>query len=298
MRKPSRKPRKHYGPFVLAAIAYSTGVIAFSFWGYFQQRTHFLEADTRLLTNATHATEQILGNVFIACAVQTETPYEIGYAANQANLNRFATDGHFDLLGAIGHKGTKAWTLIAGGEQTNTHTASVSDLHDLLRTHLTATVQALADSGTNGIQIKTMEVGEYKQLRIAIRYQALGVDTGYATFAAHNIRHVLPLRSALILRAVTIGLFLHIMAIPLIVLFNRAQAKTAQATEALNAQLQQDAIKQKAREAELEDAIHDLERFNAVATGRENRIIQLKCEVNTLLAQEDRKNRYAVDAEE
>ena len=49
---------------------------------------------------------------------------------------------------------------------------------------------------------------------------------------------------------------------------------------------------QKIREAELEDAIRDLERFNAITLGREDRIIGLKAEVNTLLEQMKRKKRY------
>ena len=287
--------RKYYVPFFLAVVVYIAGVVAFSFWSYRQQRIHLFAEDDQLLINATHATEQILGALFIACAVETETPYEIGYAANQANLNRFANDCQFDLLGALGRKGLKTWTLIAGGKYNQAQTSDTSVLHALLHANLSASVEALADSGDRSIQMQTLEVGEYGELRIAIRYHAIGTHTGYVILAAHSTREVAQHTDALILRTVAIALFLHIMAFPLIALFNRAHAKTTKETANLNIELQQDVIRKKAREAELEDAILDLERFNAVALGRENRIIELKGEVNTLLEQEDRKKRYAVD---
>lgn len=295
MSVPPVTKRKYYVLFVLAAVIYTAGVVAFSFWSYLQQCSHLLAEDDQTLINATHATEQILGSLFIACAVETETPYEIGYAANQANLNRFANNCQFDLLGALGHKGSKTWTLIAGGKQKKTHTPDASDLHDLLQANLSAAVKALADSGDSPIQMHTLEVEEYGKLRIAIHYHAISTDKGYAVLVAHSTHDVDQHIDALILRTVAIALFLHIMAFPLIILFNRAHAKTTEETENLNIELQQDVIRQKAREAELEDAILDLERFNAVALGRENRIIELKGEVNILLAQDNRQKRYTVD---
>ncbi len=295
MSVPPVTKRKYYVPFVLAAVIYTAGVVAFSFWSYRQQRNHLLAEDDQALINATHATEQILGSLFIACAVETETPYKIGYAENQANLNRFANDCQFDLLGALGHKGSKIWTLIAGGKPNKIHSPDASGLHDLLHTNLSATVKALSDSEDRPVQMQTLEIGEYGQLRIAIRYHTIGAGTGYAVLVAHSTRDMAQHMDALVLRTVAIALFLHIMAFPLIVLFNRAHAKTTKETEAHNIELQQDVIRQKTREAELEDAILDLERFNAVALGRENRIIELKGEVNTLLEQGNRQKRYTVD---
>jgi len=49
------------------------------------------------------------------------------------------------------------------------------------------------------------------------------------------------------------------------------------------------------QDAELKDAMDDLKRFNALAAGRETRIIELKTEVNALLAQQDKAKRYNVE---
>jgi septal ring factor EnvC (AmiA/AmiB activator) len=82
------------------------------------------------------------------------------------------------------------------------------------------------------------------------------------------------------------------MAGLLITLYHRAQSKASQQMEELNSQLQNDCQKLKVRETELKEAIRDLERFNTVSVGRENRIIELKNEVNALLEEMNRTQRY------
>lgn len=282
--------RKRYGPFVLAAAIYTAGVVAFSVWLYFQQRTNLLTQVDQALLNATHATEQILGGIFIECAVETETVYELGYASNREKLNRFARDCQLDALGALGHKSTKTWPLIAGGRFTeNIHA------QELLQSKVSTIVQKLAASKGKQIQMQTVRIEGGEELRLAIRYHANSDGTGYALMVARNTSNVNHLIHALAMRTMATGIFLHAMALPLILLYNRTKTKAARIMAELNAQLQQDVIQQKTREAELEDAIQDLERFNAVAIGREHRIIELKAEVNTLLEQMKRKKRYNID---
>jgi len=289
MSKPIGK-RKRYGPFVLAAAIYTTGVVAFSAWSYFQQRTNLLTQVDQALLNATHATEQILGGIFIECAVETETVYELGYASNREKLNRFAGDCQLDIVGAIGHKSTKIWPLIAGGRFTeNIHA------QELLQSKVSSLVRKLAASKGKQIEMQTVQIEGGEELRLAIRYHASSADTGYALMVARSTSDVNHLIHALAMRTMATGIFLYAMALPLILLYNRTQTKAARIMAELNAQLQQDVTQQKAREAELEDAIHDLERFNAVAIGREHRIIDLKAEVNTLLEQMKRKKRYNID---
>lgn len=295
MSETTKKKRKGYGAFTLAAIAYMVGVIAFSIWSYFQQRTSLIEQIDQSLVNATHATEQILGHVFLACAVETETPQELGYAASQDNLNRFANDCHYEILGAIGHKGGKTWELIHSDGQNGILATDTPRFHDLFHSKLFSIGQPLASAGNDSILIQTVEFEKYGELRIAIRYRPISADSGYSILVARSTRNLNQLTRALAIRIVAIGVFLFAMAFPLIVLYNRIQIKSAQKTDELNAQLQQDFIELKEREAELEDAIHDLERFNNVAVGRENRIIELKAEVNTLLEQMNRQKRYNID---
>lgn len=87
-------------------------------------------------------------------------------------------------------------------------------------------------------------------------------------------------------------LFLLAMAFPLIVSYHRAKVSSINDMAELNRKLEQDCRKLRKRETELEQAIQDLERFNALATGREERIMELKSEVNNLLREMDRPNRY------
>ncbi len=292
MNETTGSKQKGYGPFALAATIYTAGVIAFSVWSYFQQRTNLLAQVDRSLVNATYATEQILGNIFIVCAVETETTCELGYVANQENLNHFANDCHFDILGAVGRKGAKIWELIAGGAENENGPAGSSCLHDPLCPELSSLVRPVASFERKSVQMQTVRLGKCGELRIALRYHPISTDTGYFILVARNTHDVNDLIHALAIRTVGIGTFLLAMAFPLILLYNRARTKTARETAELNARLQQDVNKRKEREAELEDAIQDLERFNNVAVGRETRIIELKAEVNTLLKQMDLQKRY------
>lgn len=284
--------RKGYGLFALAAAIYTTGVIAFSLGSYFQQSNNLLEQVDLALLNATHATEQILGKIFLECAVETETVYELGYASNREKLNRFAGECRFDILGAVAHKNSRTWPLIEGGRPSEIAPAKNSSLPKKLQAKISADVLELAQSKSEQVRIQTVSTKAYGTLRLAIRYYATSADTGYAVIVARNTHNLSQLLRTLSIRIMTAGIFLHVMAFPLILLYNRTRTKTAKKMARFNAQLQQDAVIQKAREVELEDAIHDLERFNSVALGREHRITELKAEVNTLLKQMKRQNRY------
>lgn len=295
MSKVPRKKQNGYGLFILAAAIYTAGVIAFSIWSFFLQRSNLLEQVDQSLINATHATEQILGSVFIECAVEAETVYKLGYAANQQHLDRFAGDCQFERLGAIGLKKGTTWKLIAGSKYDRTVFGDPSLFLNLSGSILSSSIQKLARSENETVWIQTMTTGENEERRIAVRYHSLGTEKGYALLVARSTHDVKQLIHALAIRTAAIALFLHVMACPLILLYSRTQKKAAQKAAGLNIRLQQDFAKQKEREAELEDAIHDLERFNNVTVGREGRIIELKAEVNTLLKQMERPNRYSTD---
>jgi hypothetical protein len=284
-----------YGLFALAAAIYATGVVTFSAWSYFQHRSIAFAQIDQVLINATHATEQILGSIFIECAVETETFHEFGYAANQAELSRFSKACYLDAAGAAARKGTNVWSIITGPEYGENIPADDIHFKDPLNPSLSSIVQQLAHSKTEHIRVQNILHEKHGRLRIAIRYHAISDDAGYALVAAQNIDYVDDLMRDQIIHKVSIGLFLLIMAFPLIALYNRAQTTASRKMEELNTQLKQDFIKLKERETELEDAIRDLERFNAVAVGRESRIIDLKGEVNTLLEQMKRQKRYNID---
>ena len=284
--------QRGYGLFVVAAAIYTAGVVAFSGWSYLRHRADLHAQVDQSLINATYATEQVLGGIFLECAVETETVHEMGYVANQAKLNSLADDCRFDALGAVGRNGTNLWVLVAGGKQNGFIPSGTLHFQDPLPPEPAAIALETATSGDGCIQIKTMQVEGYGELRIAVRYHATSTDAGYALMVARSTLNMNRLLRALALRTLLISIFLYAMAFPLIALYNRTHEKVARKLAELNTRLQQDAIKQKAREVELEDAIRDLERFNAITLGREDRIIGLKAEVNTLLEQMKRKNRY------
>jgi len=92
--------------------------------------------------------------------------------------------------------------------------------------------------------------------------------------------------------------FLLVMAGLFAVLHHRAGKWSQQQAEEGSGRLKQELSRQKDREKELEVAIKDLERFNAMAMGREQRILELKHEVNLLLQEKNQPNRYNIAPEE
>ncbi len=284
--------KKRQGLFVLAAFIYTVGVVSFSGWSYLRQRANLHAQADQSLINATYATEQVLGGIFLECAVETESVHEMGFAASQAKLDTLAGNCRLDALGAVGRKGTETWTLIAGGGHSALIPSEEIQFQAPLPPELSTLVLKLAEFGNDYFQLKTLQIGAYEEQRIAVRYHATSAQSGYALVAARSTRNINQLLRALAVRTMLTSIFLYAMAIPLIALYNRTLAKTTRETANLNTRLQQDFAGQKIREAELEDAIHDLERFNAITLGREDRIIGLKAEVNTLLEQMKRKKRY------
>jgi hypothetical protein len=86
--------------------------------------------------------------------------------------------------------------------------------------------------------------------------------------------------------------FLITMAGIFLGLNRRVRIESRQQAEGSSARLKQDLAEVRKRERELERANRDLERFNAMATGREQRIMDLKEEVNVLLQEMNQPQRY------
>jgi hypothetical protein len=289
------KRNGYFGLFGLAAAIYTAGVVAFAGWSFIQQRNNLLSQVDQSLMHATHATEQILGTIFIECAVTTDTAFEAGHAHSQENLNRFAEDCHFGLLGSVAYKDGKQWELITGA-QDNTHLPKdAPSFQELMSTRLPPLIAHMAHAENSSVHVHTFDMEQCGEIRIAIRYNVISDDAGYAIFVARSMVEVNHLIRNLALRSVGIGIFLYIMAFPLILLYKIRQTKSSRESAEFHELLQQDYAILKEREIELEDAIHDLERFNTVAIGRESRIIELKAEVNTLLEQMKQQKRYSID---
>lgn len=292
----STKNRRGYGPFATAAAIYALGVVAFSAWSYFEHRAMLLAHIDESMFNATHATEQIIGSIFIECAVTTESVHQPGYLTNQSKLNRFAEACNLDVIGAVAIKGTNLWTIIGGVDRNGIIPPVETQFKEPIQTEKMAEIlRSIAASGNGNTLVQSLRLAEYGTLRVAVRYEPIGAETGYAVVVARNIGYMEGLMQAQIASKIANGLFLLVMAYPLIALYNRARVTSSKKLAALNERLQQDVETGKKREIELQDAIHDLERFNSVAVGREGRIIELKAEVNALLKQAKRSKRYNVD---
>lgn len=294
---PSTRKRRAYGLFAFAAAIYTLGVVAFSAWSYFQHRAMLVAHIDESLVHATHATEQILGHAFLSDIIATESYTASEYTDNQIELKQFAEACGFDLVMAAAVKGTNLWEIIGGSDPQGVVANAPTVFQDPIHSEkIAASLLQMAAAKTPDTQVLTLSHEPYGWLRIAIRYEPISPETGYALLAICNMASVERLIQVQITSTLANGVFLLIMAFPLVALYTRARVKSSQQLATLNNRLQQEVELQKKREAELKDAIHDLERFNAVAVGREGRIIELKAEVNTLLKQAGKPKRYTVDA--
>lgn len=297
--RPSTKKHRAYGPFAIAAAIYTLGVVVFSAWSYFQHRTILLTHIDESLVHATHATEQILGRAFITNTITTESYNEGDYTDNQAELKQFAEAGHFDLIMAAAIKGTNLWEIIGGIDPQGVVADAETVFQDPIHSATVAeTLHLLAAASVPDLRVLDLYHEAYGSLRIAVRYEPISPATGYALVAVRSVDSMERLMRTQITSKIANGLFLLLMAFPLIALYTRARVISSKQLADLNERLRQDVELQKKREIELKDAIHDLERFNAVAVGREGRIIELKAEVNTLLKQAGKPRRYTVDHKE
>ncbi|VGO17662.1 hypothetical protein PDESU_06263 [Pontiella desulfatans] len=281
--------------FAFSATAYVAGVVAFSTWSYVENRETLLRDIDENLANGAFAIREILGNDYTQSLELVGSPDSAAYRALQKQLGRFANNGGFNVVGAVVRKSPGSYSLIAGTadkepglDATKAVDAVPHNIRELVLDLATA-------SDEHGLTLLTTDHSRYGRLRIAAFYKGTTNGTGIAYMVARKVDHANSMLREQAIRKAASGLFLLLMAVPLVLLYNQAQLRASKELAVLNSQLKQDVEGRKERESELQDAIHDLERFNAVTAGRENRIIELKAEVNELLQQVNRPQRYNID---
>ena len=288
MTKSPVKKMVRYGYFFIAAAMYMLGIVIFSTWSFFEQRALLMTHIDESLINTTFAIEQIIATP--VSGMLTNSPLNTLTATRMQNL---AMAGNFDAIGSLERQGTNVHSVVAGIRTSeNTFNFNTTALPEVSNT-----VLELAQSQKNPIQVKNIRHPQAGVLRVAIRYRAIDANRGTAWVVARNITDLAPLMQTQLIRSISSGFFLLIMVVPLIALYNRTQTKTSKQLNALNTKLQQEIETQKMKELDLRDAIHDLERFTALSVGREERVIELKVEVNALLKQAKQPPRYTVDPE-
>lgn len=292
----SHKPLKgDYSAFALAAVVYGIGVAAFCCWLYLSQRAVMLSHFDQNMHSAVHTVHEILGTGKIRDRIRegrTDLPL---YLQHQQRLDRYAGQCGFTALGIAIREGDRIQYILSSKGLSDAEPSAAVQHGESVAGELAATIRDLAAKGGTNLVEFTRFSPFFGDLRVALLYEPESGESGYAFIAAKETGSIRkPLRTLALHMAVAI-LFLLSMAVPLVVLFSRAQRNTALKLAELNSRLQADVALQKNREAEMKDAIRDLERFNALTVGRENRIIELKAEVNELLQQTNRAKRYNIE---
>jgi hypothetical protein len=286
--------KRRLGRFAVAAAVYLAGIVAFSAWSYITHHQALLDDIDATLSTGTYAVREILYNDYddsIEMMDNAETEPDETF---RKKLDRFATDGGFAFVGAAARTAPGSCQLITGTRGGSTYPQEQTDTGLPQRIGEMALDMAEA-SQTEGLTMLTTDWPGYGKLRIATFYKGVPNGTALAYLAAMQAEPMHGQLLGLAIRTMVSGLFLITMAVPLVLLYNQAQQKTSQELAELNALLKDDVEGRMEHEQELQDAIADLERFSTVTTGREMRILELKAEVNALLAQSNKPHRYNID---
>ena len=282
----------NYAKFFVAATLYISGIILFSSWSYTRQRSYFQSQFDQLLSVTVHASREFIGTGRARQHIMSGTTNAPVYLQHQERFDRFAKECGLCALDVAMISPTGTFYIISTRHGTDAKAIHYGDAAD----EQTASIlQHLAQSRTNAmpsLRFEHLDSGHKRMAALLVADES-GVDFAFVAIRETSMLNSL-LRN-LLLKKVLEGLFLLVMAFPLILLYGETQKKTQMKLTALNTQLQQEIQALAAHEKQLQDAIADLERFNAVSVGRETRIIGLKKEINELLEQTNMEQRYSID---
>ncbi len=284
--------KRHYGRYALATAIFIIGVVCFCVWSYINHRQDVMEKIDSALVHAAYAARELVEDGNVENLILIDGSYAPDYVKHQNKLGRLAQESGLALLGAAAHENGETYALIA--ESGNPEIIPVGDIRygDALPLRVKRNVLNLARSSEQGTALLNINHLNYGLFRMAVLYISHSDGTGHVYFAAHELESVKSLLLRHAQRETAAGLFLVIMALILVRLRNTIEKRAAEDLAVRNERLTQDLEGLRRREKELEATIHDLERFSAVATGREGRILQLKAEINNLLVQLNREKRY------
>lgn len=271
------KPKRSFGPLVIASLIYVVGIITTVSWSNNSLQKLLIKQADQTLSNALASTREIITAETSNSGQALDLIDSPRHAACEKQLTRLATQGKFDLLGAQ--------TL-----KNNTNKILVSQHNKKRSSEIEAAISMQGMLNTKPIHFDTIKHSILGNIRIAIQK-----DENLKLIAAKQITGPNAPIHVLYIRHILSAILLMVLPIPMVILSQRTERKFSKKIASLNRQLQKEIEQQKLREHELKDAITDLERFNSVSAGRESRIIELKAEVNELLDQQEAPKRYNVD---
>jgi hypothetical protein len=292
---PFPKSRRPYGKLLLAGLFYMVGIAAFSLWSYRAQRGLTIGHMNQSLIIAAHATGQILGSEFLDETADLRQPDPESFNRRQQRLNGFARESGLVVLEAIAHKQARNYALICGeGAATCAADSSVKP-GDPVPREVDAAITKAMRSESPAVTFSTMTLEPFGRVQVALMYEKKEGDEAIVFLVARNLDAIEKKLRNQALQQTVAALLLFLMAVPLAVLYNRMEKRSAKKLTDLNKRLQHDLELLEKRENELKDAVQDLERFGAATAGREGRILELKAEINRLLIELKREPRFHAD---
>lgn len=291
-KEPYREKRRSQRAFAVALLIYALGIFLFSTWSYNQQKSSLQTRFDENVVNTTHACREFIGTGRARQHIVDGSTNAPVYFQHQERFDRFAAESGLELLAVATRNPTNAYYLIASKPGLEGQNIQYGDPFPYpLERIVDKSIEALV----NPSDATTVALCNQDYNRIAILRVADDEGPDFLFIAIKNYSLFDEHLSRLALKKTEEGIFLLLMAVPLVLFHNQTQKNVRQQLETLNAKLKKEIQNQADREDELRDAIVDLERFNAVTVGRESRIIELKSEVNELLAKLNEDERYNID---
>ncbi len=292
---PPEMKHRFYGRFAVVAALYTLGVVLFTAWAYFDHSRLLTERLDEKLSGALYACREIIDTDFLTRIKSTDNARSEDYRKSREKLSRYADLCQISALGAACYDGTNLTSVISvNGQNTNFTAPEIQYGKPLPDGIHSAVLEQIRRKPATPVTFEIRHP-EFGHIRATLLYSEQTPKTGCVYFV---IQHIDPLKQQLkhqVLRESLAGIFLLVLVIPLVILYNQTEQKNSRELSRLNARLQHDVSLQKEKAQELKDAINDLERFSSVAAGRESRVIELKKEVNELLDRLNEPPRYSAE---
>lgn len=289
--------QKHYKSFRHTVAFCVIGLLAISAISYYVANQMLLKNRDHALENAVFAIQEIIVDDHAAARVLSGSTNAPAYLSYKEKLSRFLSQSREISIAGV--------ALYKSGNEVIFLAAETNAPGYMLAENLRAALEALPaeeqqqprKEPASGTQpgIFHLDFSTAGKMHAAVSFVHMESGNTLIYYAGQPAEAFQSRQYAYLLLESAHALFSIIAIVLSIVFYTEATKAKHEGLNARNKELQEELHLLQAKEKKLRDIIRDNERFNTLTLRREERVIQLKAEVNQLLAQMQREKRYNVD---
>lgn len=288
---------RHYKPFRLTVALCAAGILTISGLScYIENQTLHKNAE-HALEDAVFAIQEIVIDDDAAVRVLSGATNAPAYLFYKEKLTRFLSQSRkISFAGMIMQTSSGDTGFLAAGPNAPDHKIGEHIRAALLSLPEAEEQKNLGDPDGNTYTVThhlhLPDAGSFHAATSLTRTEAGDVLVYYAGQELDSLRSQ---QFAILSIEGIKGIFCIIAVFLSVFIYSAGTKETLYELNIRNRQLEEDLQLMKNTEKKLREVIRDNERFNSLTLGREERIIQLKSEVNQLLSQMQREKRYNVN---